>query len=215
MSRRRISPHWTAPDGPSAPPCRRSWQTAAWRSARWKSWCEAAWTRRRSAIPPEEFGIVTVEIPELKASEMSKEDIPEGRMADYLLASAACYPAFKRRTIDNKSYVDGGYRDNLPIDLAIELGANEIWAVDLQALGHVPQKLMYDIPVRYIRSYWDLGMFITFSPERIRRNMTSWAIWIPRRPWDSWMGLPTPSGRGRWPECVTASWRNRSRPWRS
>ena len=92
-------------------------------------------------------------------------------MADYLLASAACYPAFKRRTIDNKSYVDGGYRDNLPIDLAIELGANEIWAVDLQALGHVPQKLMYDIPVRYIRSYWDLGMFITFDPARIRRNM--------------------------------------------
>ena len=57
------------------------------------------------------------------------------------------------------------------IDLAIELGANEIWAVDLQALGHVPQKLMYDIPVRYIRSYWDLGMFITFDPARIRRNM--------------------------------------------
>ena len=120
---------------------------------------------------PKEFGIVTVEIPSLKASEMAKEDIPQGQMADYLLASAACYPAFKRRTIDNKSYVDGGYRDNLPIDLAIELGANEIWAVDLQALGHVPQKLMYDIPVRYIRSYWDLGMFITFDPARIRRNM--------------------------------------------
>ena len=30
---------------------------------------------------------------------------------------------------------------------------------------------MYDIPVRYIRSYWDLGMFITFDPARIRRNM--------------------------------------------
>lgn len=43
--------------------------------------------------------------------------------------------------------------------------------MDLQALGHVPQKLMYDIPVRYIRSYWDLGMFITFDPARIRRNM--------------------------------------------
>ena len=35
----------------------------------------------------------------------------------------------------------------------------------------MPQKLMYDIPVRYIRSYWDLGMFITFDPARIRRNM--------------------------------------------
>lgn len=47
---------------------------------------------------PKEFGIVTVEIPSLKASEMAKEDIPQGQMADYLLASAACYPAFKRRS---------------------------------------------------------------------------------------------------------------------
>ena len=120
---------------------------------------------------PEEFGIVTVEIPGLKAVAMSKEDIPEGEMADYLLASAACYPAFKTKTIGEKNYVDGGYRDNLPVDLAIELGANEVWAVDLQALGYVPEKLMYDVPVRYIRCYWDLGLFITFSPERIHRNM--------------------------------------------
>ncbi len=118
-----------------------------------------------------EFGIVTVELPSLKAAEMAKEDIPQGEMADYLLASAACYPAFKAKTIGDKSYVDGGYRDNVPVDLAIELGANEVWAVDLQSLGYTPEKLMYDIPVRYIRSYWDLGMFITFHPDRIRRNM--------------------------------------------
>ena len=120
---------------------------------------------------PKKFGIVTVEIPSLRAVEMAKEQIPEGQMADYLLASAACYPAFKPRTIDGKSYVDGGYRDNLPIDLAIELGVSEVWAVDLKALGHVPERLLYDIPVRYIRSYWDLGIFLTFDPARIRRNM--------------------------------------------
>ena len=67
--------------------------------------------------------------------------------------------------------MDGGYRDNLPIDLAIELGVSEVWAVDLKALGHVPERLLYDIPVRYIRSYWDLGIFLTFDPARIRRNM--------------------------------------------
>lgn len=120
---------------------------------------------------PKKFGIVTVEIPSLRAVEMAKEQIPEGQMADYLLASAACYPAFKPRTIDGKSYVDGGYRDNVPIDLAIELGVSEVWAVDLKALGHVPERLLYDIPVRYIRSYWDLGIFLTFDPARIRRNM--------------------------------------------
>lgn len=123
---------------------------------------------RRSPIA---FGMVTVELPNLRAAEMSKEDIPQGQMADYLLASAACYPAFKPRTIGGSKFVDGGYRDNLPIDLALELGADEIWAVDLNALGHTPEKLMYDVPVRYIRSYWDLGVFLTFSPERIERNM--------------------------------------------
>lgn len=120
---------------------------------------------------PIEFGIVTVEIPSLREMEMTKENIPHGQMADYLLASAACYPAFKPRSIGQYRFVDGGYRNNLPIDLAIELGADEIWAVDLQSLGFVPEKLMYDIPVRYIRSYWDLGIFLTFDSDRIKRNM--------------------------------------------
>lgn len=76
---------------------------AAWRSAHWRSWCRSRLDEEKIRQSPKEFGIVTVEIPSLKASEMAKEDIPQGQMADYLLASAACYPAFKRRTIDNKS----------------------------------------------------------------------------------------------------------------
>ena len=34
-----------------------------------------------------------------------------------------------------EGYIDGGFYDNLPLNLAIELGADEIIAVDLKAVG--------------------------------------------------------------------------------
>ena len=120
---------------------------------------------------PVEFGMVTVEYPNMKEVSVSKKEIPHGKMADYLLASAACYPAFKYRDIDDTKYVDGGYKNNLPIDLAIELGANEVIAVDLEAAGEYVQSSYRNIPVRYIKSYWDLGVFLAFSKDVIRRNM--------------------------------------------
>ncbi len=118
-----------------------------------------------------EFGMVTVEYPNMKEVAVSKKEIPHGKMADYLLASAACYPAFKCRNIDDTKYVDGGYRNNLPIDLAIELGANEVIAVDLEAAGEYVQSSYRNIPVRYIKSYWNLGAFLAFSKDVIKKNM--------------------------------------------
>jgi len=120
---------------------------------------------------PIEFGIVTVQFPPLKEVALTKEQIPQGEMAEYLLASSACYPAFKRKEIGGNKYIDGGYRNNLPVDLAIDLGAQEIIAVDLEAIGFIPKVRHYRIPVTYIRSYWNLGIFISFNPERIARNM--------------------------------------------
>ena len=38
------------------------------------------------------------------------------------MASASCFPAFQMKKIDNDKYMDGGVIDNLPINLAIDLG---------------------------------------------------------------------------------------------
>ena len=119
---------------------------------------------------PLQYGLVTVEYPTMKEIALSKNDIPKGKMADYLLASAACYPAFKSRNIDDTLYVDGGYKDNLPIDLAVELGANEVIAVDLgDECEYLPCSYK-NIPVRYIKSYWDLGIFLSFNKNLLKRN---------------------------------------------
>lgn len=120
---------------------------------------------------PVRFGLVTVNKRTLKPLEVSMEEIPEGQAADYLLASAACFPAFEPRAIGEEEYIDGGYSDNMPIQLAVELGADEVVAVDVDGIGIV-RKAPEGIPITYVRSYWDLGAILTFDPMQAAYNMT-------------------------------------------
>ena len=87
---------------------------------------------------PIRLGLVTVEQKTLKARELPLEDIPEGKVKDYLLASAACFPALRAHTIDGVSYLDGGYRDNMPTALAQKMGAEELVCVDLEGVWASP-----------------------------------------------------------------------------
>lgn len=83
------------------------------------------------------FGLVTTQFPMLKAVKLFIDDIPEGTAADYVLASAAIFPLFKTKKIGDSIYVDGGYTENMPIQMAVEAGANEIVVVDISDL-HQP-----------------------------------------------------------------------------
>ena len=86
------------------------------------------------------------------------EDIPRGYLADYLLASSSLFPALQAHVIDGKSYVDGGYYDNVPINMALKRGANLVLAVDLDAVGFSKEpQTTPDQEVRRIKPYWDLG----------------------------------------------------------
>ena len=61
---------------------------------------------RRSGI---EYGIVTVDMERLSPVRMFLRDMPPGSVADYMIASASCFPAFKPRTIEKARFIDGGY----------------------------------------------------------------------------------------------------------
>ena len=107
-----------------------------------------------------EFGFVTVEYPRLEPKVLTKETVPDGEMVDYLMASAACFPAMKARVIDGKTYIDGGYSDNVPVKMAVEMGADDIVAVDLEAIGVVRKMDFPKARLRYLKSRWDLGIFL-------------------------------------------------------
>lgn len=120
---------------------------------------------------PVDFGFVTVEYPKLEPKIFTKDQIPAGRLVDYLMASAACFPAMKARTIDEKTYIDGGYSDNVPVKMAVEMGADDIVAVDLEAIGVVRRMDFPTVRLRYLKSRWDLGVFLLFDSDVSARNI--------------------------------------------
>ena len=119
---------------------------------------------------PIRFGIVTVEQRGLRPRELTLEDIPAGQVRDYLMASAACFPALRARQIDGVKFLDGGYSDNMPTGLAKTMGAEELVCVDLEGVG-ITRPNLTGLPTTMIRSYWELGDILHFDPDTARRNM--------------------------------------------
>lgn len=116
------------------------------------------------------YGLVTANLSERKVVQLKKDQIPKGKLCDYIMASASCYPAFKLKNIDGNKYIDGGMFDNLPINLAIDLGATEIIAIDLSAIGIIkrPKK---KVKITKIKPNNKLTNFLDFNEEGSKRNM--------------------------------------------
>ncbi len=117
-----------------------------------------------------DFGLVTVSLSDRKALELYKEDIPQGQMIDYIMASAS-FPGFKLQPIEGKYYLDGGFYDNCPISLLIKKGYTEIIAV--RTLGE-PLKRKYQpegVHVIEILPAEPLGNTLIFDNNIIRNNL--------------------------------------------
>ncbi len=119
---------------------------------------------------PIAFGLVTVEMRTLRRKQLPISEIPAGKVKDYLLASAAFFPALRPRDIDGTRYVDGAYQDVMPHQLAIEMGATELVCVDIDGLGITRKNPLKESTIS-ISSHWDLGEMLVLDPERAARNM--------------------------------------------
>ena len=86
------------------------------------------------------------------------------------MASATCYPAFKKKDIEGLKFIDGGIYDNMPINLALKMNASEIVAVDLRAPGmkKTPKK---KVPTTIISPNNKLTNFLNFYEEGTARNI--------------------------------------------
>lgn len=68
-----------------------------------------------------DFGLTTFSFKEMKPYQLFIEDMPEGTVADYVMASAN-FPGFAKMKIDDKVFIDGGIYDNLPINMLVDKG---------------------------------------------------------------------------------------------
>ncbi len=64
------------------------------------------------------------------------EDIPRGKLIDYLMASV-CTIGFGVKTVASKRLIDGGMINNMPINMMLDKGIDNIIAVDAHGIGRV------------------------------------------------------------------------------
>ncbi len=119
------------------------------------------------------LGIITTTFPALKEVKLAVNELPENKIIPFLHASSACFPFFPIEEIDGVKYVDGFYRNNLPIDYCFELGADEVVAIDLKLFGSKAQNfyLTQMSNVTYISPNVSLGSMLDFTQETIQKNI--------------------------------------------
>ncbi len=118
-----------------------------------------------------DFGIVTVSLSDLKPLELFKEDIPEGKIVEYIMASANL-PAFKLEPLDGKYYLDGGFWDNCPSNMLLSRGYDEIIEIRTNSLGVTRKLKKKDIKLTTIMPSESLGGILEFKSDRAKHNFT-------------------------------------------
>lgn len=117
-----------------------------------------------------DFGLVTYDLSSFKPLRLFLEDIPTGRLGEFLLASAS-HPLFKTTQIDQARMTDGGVSDNLPFNMMKERGYRRIIAVDLSGMGRVRKPQIENTQCVYIKNSQKLDGILDFSPDSSRRSI--------------------------------------------
>lgn len=116
---------------------------------------------------PVQFGLVTVDLQELKAKELLLSEIPEGKLIDYIIASAYL-PVFKA---DKRIFLDGGFFNNVPLDLLLRgEKVDHVYIIRTLSMGR-HQSLDRDVPMTIISPSEDLGPSLLINKERIQENV--------------------------------------------
>lgn len=120
---------------------------------------------------PVQFGIIMTRFPSLERLEITKDGMPKDLIEKQIMASASCFPAFPMTEIQDQLYIDGGYCDNVPVDLAIKLGAQRLIVVDLDGDKPTHPQMAQFPNVTYIKPSRDLGTILSFRQEQIHANI--------------------------------------------
>ena len=117
-----------------------------------------------------DFGIVTVSLTDLKPLEIYIEDIPSGKLAEYLMASAYL-PVFKKEKIDGKRFIDGAIYNNLPVNLLVDKGYKDLILIRTNGIGIAKKVDLEELNTVLISPNEDLGRALDFDRDAARYNL--------------------------------------------
>lgn len=118
-----------------------------------------------------DYGLVTVGLPDFRPYEVMIDEIPSGKLIDYIMAST-CFPGFKSAQIGAKQFIDGGFYDNMPVNLLAKRGYKNIFAIRTDAPGMLRKLEFEDVEVTTIKPSENLGLLMYFSSEQAKKNIT-------------------------------------------
>lgn len=117
-----------------------------------------------------DMGLVVYDVTDARDEMLYKEDIPEGELVDYVLASGN-FPIFQRQKIDGLTFMDGGVYSNIPVEMALKKGYKDIVAIIIggerleDVLVDIECVLDNSIEVKKIRPKIQYGSVLDFDPE--------------------------------------------------
>lgn len=120
-----------------------------------------------------DFGLVTVWWnKKINPHPMYIEDIPNGRLVDYLIASASL-PIFNLEKMDDKLFLDGMFFDNIPVSLLEDKGYKDIVVIRLvdDYLGKRSLSKYQDINIKTISPSEYLGGSLNKDKCSVEKNI--------------------------------------------
>jgi len=116
-----------------------------------------------------DLGLVTYNLSKRKLVEVFLEDIEKGNLYKYIIASSYL-PLFKAERIKGDYYIDGGFFNNLPINMLVKKGYKKIISVRLRPDNYDYSKYK-NVEVIDIGPDESLGGSLEFDSQKISKNM--------------------------------------------
>lgn len=118
-----------------------------------------------------EFGLTTIKLDSLEPLELYKEDIPNGKIHDYIVASSYL-PIFKKeKLVDDGYYLDGGFYNLSPSDMLIKKGCDTVYVINIKGVGFRKPKIKGRAKIIEIKPKGNLGSIIIFDKISNDENM--------------------------------------------
>nr|WP_245186966.1 patatin-like phospholipase family protein [Enterococcus larvae] len=115
----------------------------------------------------QQFYLVTTELPGVVETVIHFNMCKNDQWKQWLLASSSFFPAMAAAQIDGKYYIDGGYRNNIPVDTAIANGATECIIVDVKGPGMTKHVVLPEgQSAILLKTPWSLGTVLLFDGAR-------------------------------------------------
>lgn len=123
---------------------------------------------RKSKI---KYGLSTVNLSKFKEESLLIDDIKEGGLHNYILASSYLPVFGYKKLIDGNYYVDGGFVNNNPINILLDYGCTTIYSIEISKVSITKKVDTSNVNVITIKPTKDLGDFLNTTKEQSKRNM--------------------------------------------